>query len=451
MLLRDSSSNNHGLSWDISACGIFNETRKRKGKSTMVPLRQDPSIRELLHNRNSFVSMNRILLAPDGTPLLSEDEFLKVAPLITNDGDQYPEDGWIRNSNANHIFAAMILEEVTEQKIHDLIQKLVFDPFGMTHTFMNCPLATDSTRVMTGYRISASGCRTSVPSNRYLSDVVEVAALGARSCAEDIAKLLRGFLQGAENVAESKFSSRDVSKFFAPYYKYSDEGAATLGGSYNAIHSEIMATESLNAALMRNQLPTYVLGKRLNGNPCKVYREAGRVDGFSTSVRFLLNDRAFVIVLGNSSGPLEITDLIAQYIIQEALHLSPRVDIVSRAIEERRVCSERLQFFELQDLTIPATSDDVEDLVGTYEHKRYLQQITITREGSVTIHGRSKTSSPMKLVRIHHTVLQVVPGHLGFTSDRWAAWENLTFRVNLLKTPITLTGNNERDVYQRIS
>jgi hypothetical protein len=115
-LLRDPNNNNYGLSWDTSACGIFNEMRMRKRKSTMVPLRGNPSIRELLHNRNGFVSMNRILFAPDGTHILSEDEFLRVAPLITNDEDPYLGDGWFRNSNANHIFAAMILEEVTGRK-----------------------------------------------------------------------------------------------------------------------------------------------------------------------------------------------------------------------------------------------------------------------------------------------------------------------------------------------
>jgi hypothetical protein len=321
----------------------------------------------------------------------------------------------------------------------------------MTHTFMSQrPHTTDSARTVVGYRISASGRRTPVPSNRYLSDVVEVSALGARSCTEDIAKLLRGFLQGAENIADSKFSYQDVSEFFAPYYKFPDGGAATLGGFYNPVDSEMMGTESLNAALIRNQLPPYALGKRLDGTPCKAYRETGRMDGFSTSVRFLLNDRAFVIVFGNSSGPLEVTDHIAQYIIQEAFQLSPRADIVSRAIEEHRVCSQRLQSFEDQDLTVPDTSD-VADLVGTYQHERYMQQITITREGSVSIHGMTKASSPMKLVRIHSTVLRIVPGDLGFACDRWAAWENLTFRVNLKSTPITLTGNGGQDVYQRIS
>jgi hypothetical protein len=51
ILLRDSNNNRYGLGWDISACGIFNETWKRKGKSTMVPLRRDPTIRELLERR----------------------------------------------------------------------------------------------------------------------------------------------------------------------------------------------------------------------------------------------------------------------------------------------------------------------------------------------------------------------------------------------------------------
>jgi CubicO group peptidase (beta-lactamase class C family) len=151
----------------------------------MVPLRPDPTIRELLNDRNSFAGMNRFLLAPDGTFIMSEDEFLVVAPLIVNDEDPFPEDGWIRKSNANHIFAAIILEEVTGQKIDDLIQKLVFDEFGITQTFMSQRLHAADSRAVTGYRIAANKCHTRVPPNRYLSDIIEVATLGARSCTED--------------------------------------------------------------------------------------------------------------------------------------------------------------------------------------------------------------------------------------------------------------------------
>jgi len=324
----------------------------------------------------------------------------------------------------------------------------------MTHTIMNeQSLASHTTRavIMTGYRISADKSHVIAPSNRYLSDVVEVAALGARSSGEDLAKLNREFLKGAEGQPDCEFEKETIADFFLPYSKLQDGQAVALGGSFSALDSEIPGTESPNRALLaRDQFSPYKLGKRRDGSHCNAYHKAGSIDGFSTSTYLLLKDRAFVIVLGNSSGPLDVTDHIARYIIQEVVQLSPRVDIINKAIEEGHVCSERLQSLEREDLGLSKFSDNVEDLFGTYQHVRYLQQITITREGTVTIHGRTKTSSPMKLVRISPNVVRILPGTSGFAIERWSVWRALEFTVNTSKTGIFLVGNNGLDRYQGI-
>jgi hypothetical protein len=360
----------------------------------------------------------------------------------------------VQYSNANHIFAGMILEEVTGQKLHELMHELVFEPLNMTHTIMDEQSLAGRAAgavIVTGYRISANKSQTTATPNRYLSDVVEVAALGARSSTQDIGKLNREFLKGAQSERHCEFEKQEIADFFHPYCKLGDGEWATLGGLLSALDSQMSSSESLNSTLLRGFSP-YTLGKRHDGSHCNAYYKAGSIDGFSSSVYFLLKDRAFVVVLGNSSGPLDITDHIARYIMQEAFRLSPRVDTVSKAIEEGHVCSERVQFFERQDLRLSTFSDNVEDLAGTYQHVRYLQQITITREGTVTIHGGAKTSSPMKLVRVSPNEVRILPGTSGFTIDRWSAWDSLEFTVDFeSKAGISLVGNNGLDRYQWIS
>ena len=445
-----------GLSWQTTACDVFNEMRERKGKSTIRRLWGNPEIRQLLVHENGFAPMNRYLFAPDSTFIMSEDEFIAAAPLITEDffRDKYPHRGWVQYSNANHIFAGMILEEVTGRKLHDVMHELVFEPLNMTHTIMDEQSLAGraaGAAIVTGYRISANKSQTTATPNRYLSDVVEVAALGARSSAQDIGKLNGAFLKGADGERDCEFERQEIADFFHPYCKLGDGEWTTLGGLLSGLDSQISSSESLNSTLLPRDFSPYTLGKWRDGSRCNAYYKAGSIDGFSSSVYFLLKDRASVVVLGNSSGPLDVTDHIARYIIQEAFQLSPRVDIVSKAIEEGRVCSERVQSFERQDLRLSTFSDDVEDLAGTYQHVRYLQQITIAREGTVTIHGRAKTSSPMKLVRVSPEEVRILPGTSGFTIDRWSAWDNLEFTVDFEpKNRISLVGNNGLDRYQRI-
>jgi CubicO group peptidase (beta-lactamase class C family) len=455
-LLRHKQYKHLGLSWETPVCDIFNEMRERNGKSTIKRLWGDPNLRQLLIHENGIAPMNRFLFAPDGAFIVSEDEFIAVAPLITEDfyKDKYPHRGWVDHSNGNHILAGILLEEVTGRELHDLMHELVFDSLNMTHSVMSeQSLATHAirTEVAVGHRGSANKSQVISPSGRYLSDVVEVAALGARSSPEDLAKLHRTFLKGAEGDSESIFEKSEISDFFRPDCLLRD-GAVTLAGLFSSLDSRLSRDDSLNRILMPiDDFSPFVLGRRRDGSDCKVYSKAGAVDGFTCGTYLLLKDRTFVLVFANSSGPVEITDYIARYIMQEAVPLFPRVDIVSKAFEEGQMCLSRLQDMERKDLRFSKLSGDVEDLVGTYQHVRYLQQITITRDATVTIHGKTKTSSPMKLVRVAPKLVRILPGASGFGIERWSVWDDLEFVVTIESTSeVALVGKKWLDRYLRI-
>jgi CubicO group peptidase (beta-lactamase class C family) len=176
-------------------------------------LHGNPELRQLLVRENGIAPMNRYLFAPDGIFIMSEEEFIKVAPKITEDHYKasYPDRGWVEYSNANHIFAGMILEAVTGQDIGVLMRELVFDWLGMKITFMDersLDLPHVRATIATGYQVSANRTRRSAVASRYLSDVMEVASWGAHSCTGTIANLYRAYLEGASAFGALRHDSR---------------------------------------------------------------------------------------------------------------------------------------------------------------------------------------------------------------------------------------------------
>ena len=451
-----------GLSWQTPACDLFNRLRKSGGKSTIRRLWGNPGLRQLLSHFNGFAPMNRYLLAPDGTFVMSEEEFVQDGPRITEDRykDKYPDREWQEYSNGNHIFAGMILEQVTGRGLQEALQELLFGWLGLTHTIVSEAALANAVNnsLVVGYHIKSEKQKAFTVPKKYLSDVVEVAALGVRSSTEDIAKLNRVFLESLGEETLNTFPKATMTGIFRPEYKMSGGGAVTLGGLFTALDSEVPGEESLNQTFRTsNSSPTYRLGVRPDGSSCDVYYKGGSVDGFASSVYLLLNDRAFIIVLGNSSGPLDPTDHIARYILQEAFQLRPRVDFVNSIEREFRVSSAYVDRIADEDMPATIMSLDVRDLAGQYQHSRYTQQLTVTPAGRVKIHGKittdqkQKSSSSMKIVYIGVNKIRILEDETPFGVDRWSAWEDLEFLVRRETNGSTeLIGNGGEDCFRRI-
>jgi CubicO group peptidase (beta-lactamase class C family) len=442
-----------GLSWDKSACDLLAEIRRAKGKTPIRRFARDPTILELLLHRNGFAPMNRVLLAPEGTFLVSEEEFLEIAPRVTEDYFKGEKQGWSVYSNANHIFAGIILEEVTGQKLHEIMQEVVFNPLKMTHSVMDKSsldtLEAAGAIIAEGHRVSGDMSQSiPLPQRKYLADTAEVASLGARSCTEDLAKLIREFLMAMDNLSK-EFQEREALDFYGPKTDFHDGGKVALGGLYCALDSVLPGNESLNRILVPlDKFSPYTLGRRPSGSHCHLYYKAGSIDGFTSSMYVSLKHRAFVIVLANSTGPMDVTDHIARYILQEVLSLSPRVDVVSRAIEEGRRASQRARDFEREDTDLSSWSDNIEGFVGTYQHAKYRQELEITTEGSIILRGRGKPSSPMKAC-VSGNTLRIFPGPEGFGIERWSVWDKRDFKREERNGETFLVGNDGKDRYQR--
>lgn len=444
---------NKDLSWDKSACDLFNEVRRAHGKSLIRRFARDPTILELLLHRNGFAPMNRVLLAPDGTFLMSEEEFLEIAPRLTEDYFRGGKQGWCEYSNANHIFAGIILEEITGRRLSEIMKEIVFDPLQMTLTVMDKPsllqLEAAGAIIAEGHRVSGDMTQLiPILERKYLTDTVEVAPLGARSCTEDLAKLIRELLMALDNVS-SKFQEQEVLYFFGPKCDFHDGGKVTLGGLYCALDSTLSGSESLNKILVpSNEFPPYTLGRPPNESQSHSYYNAGSIDGFTSSMYVSLKRRLFVIVLSNSTGPMDVTDHIARYVLQSVLKLAPPVDIINKAIEEGRRASRRVQEYERKDEDLLAWSDDMKGLVGTYKSVKHGQELEILKEGHVFLRRKGKSSSQME-ARVSGSTLRIFPGPEGFGIERWSVWDNRDFRMQESNGKAFLIGIEGEDRYQR--
>lgn len=443
----------HGLTWDKSACDLFNEIRRRKGKNPVRRFSRDPTVLELLLHRNAFAPMNRFLLGPDGSFILPEDDFLEIAPLITEDYFKGEQQGYCVYSNANHIFAALILEELMGQSLPVIMQEVVFRPLEMTHTVIDKAslesLETAGAVVLKGHHVHGDMVQvTEISEPKFLADTVEAASLGARSSTEDLAKLIREFLRALDDMS-SHFQERDTLDFFGPKCSYSHGGRLALGGLFCALDSVLPGSESLNRKLVPpDELAPYVLGRRRGGSQCHVYYKGGSIDGFSSSVYVSLNYRAFVIVLANSTGPIDVTDHISRFLLQEVLRLSPRIDVFARAVEEGRRASQRLRHWEDADRDLSTWSSDTERFAGIYRHVRYGQELDITRRGEVTVRVGEKSSSLMRF-RVSGDTGRIFPKPGDFGIDRWTVWNELDFTMEDRNGKISLIGRSGEDRYTR--
>jgi hypothetical protein len=105
-------------------------------------------------------------------------------------------------------------------------------------------------------------------------------------------------------------------KFFYLDYSYGNDALMVLGGVYYGLDSTTPGIESLSRSLVPlDKLSIYILGSRRDKTQCKAYFKNGYIDGYTYSIYILLNDRAFVTVLINSSGPLDISGYIMRYIL----------------------------------------------------------------------------------------------------------------------------------------
>jgi CubicO group peptidase (beta-lactamase class C family) len=452
--------------WDRPFTDVFNELVGVQDQ--MRPLPGDPSVKQLLLHYNGVYDINHILLGPDGTPLQCLHDVIDRISRYANDTRQQPAEGenQIIYSNANYILLALLVDKASGS-LNEFLKEYIFEPFGMKRTFLCLEdlLHSRSTESQRQPHVVSSDGRRRIfrPTTILgLSDIVEIAWLGPYTSAADLGRFFEGLLSAKDGIAIGRFD-KAVFESLGRGRSFIDKQAGyTPCGLYTSLNSTGPGSHSLNRMISpKSGANTHILGKTSGGEEISAFYLAGSATGWASTVYFLPFKRTFVIVLTNSSSPLDASDLISRLYLQEIFDLRPPKAIswdVSNLVSSRSAMTSAERYIalarqifdenaikvkELEELDAqPDTpTSSCPDLPGKYFCSRNGQYLDITDwkgedndkpEGVLRIVIRSgpKSSQKLRFAKKGEKFRICSPGTSSVLAiDCFGAWKNLEFEV----------------------
>ena len=452
--------------WDRPFTDVFNDLVGVQDQ--MRPLPGDPSVKQLLLHYNGVYDINHILLAPDGTPLQCLHDVIDRISRYANDTRQQPAEGenQIIYSNANYILLALLVDKASGS-LNEFLKEYIFEPFGMERTFLCLEdlLQSRSNESQRQPHVVSSDRRRRIfrPTTILgLSDIVEIAWLGPYTSAADLGRFFEGLLSAKDGKPVGRFDKAAFESLGSGRSLINKQAGYTPCGLHTSLNSTGPGSHSLNRMISPDSgVNTHILGKTSSGEEISAFYLAGSATGWASTVYFLPSKRTFVIVLTNSSGPLDASDLISRLYLQEIFDLRPPkaiswdvssylpswsamtsaeryVALATQIFDENAIKVKELEQLDAQPDT-PTSS--CPDLPGKYFCSRNGQYLDITDwkgednenpEGVLRIVIQSGTKSCQKLrfAKKGEKFRICSPGTFSVLAiDCFGAWKNLEFEV----------------------
>jgi CubicO group peptidase (beta-lactamase class C family) len=421
-----------------------------------ITLPGDPTIDNLLSHFKGLPSMNDFLFGPDGTVLMTKDEFLEVAEQIALDDNKNNENAPIwRYGNGGYILAGILIETFSKCSLAQFLEDNIFRPFNMTSTCVNLEgfekLPQDA--IAQPHIIATDLSAQVIEYPRYFNTPA-FAAMGIYSCTRDLATFFRRLLDTLAN--ESAIPDQNIEivrRFLHPYVEFLDDRGMY---SFCGHHTDLCTTQPGKGSLNRvvttpeSKASAYTLGITPSGLPLEVVYASGTVTGYECCFYFMPEMKSFVIVLSNATDLVDTSDHISRLLLQDLFDLkhkpsklkrftgkiksskSIEVNFVEKArlgVQERRQYIDSFLSLDLSQATPLASAD----LVGRYTNNKFHQYIVISYNADdvlqAQICGTAGCSRPFKIISIDKTTVRLChfPGEkLPFWSvDVFADWKSL--------------------------
>lgn len=439
--------------WETPFTDLFNHFSDKK----ISKLSRNPTLRHVALHYNSLPPMNHILLALDGTSIMSKESFLRVGPRLAEKAYKHSEESYNFYSNGNWAFIGYLIEAIAQESLAVVMNEFLFKPLEMNHTYMD---ASDSgnSRIAHPFVVSAGGTRNLVDRLLYPKDSVVNSALGAHSRTSDFAIVLRN-IQACINGDESKLPKDLATSLLKPegVLNKATEDRMSLFGICTTLGTSTPGCRSYNRIISPTDIhSTYSLGCQEGEKKVSVYYIAGATKGYTCSSYLIPKHNVFIIVFTNSTSYTDTSDHISRLLLQKIFDLRPPsrglgrlgpkkavdiVDMASRAASEGRALLKRL---ESEDTEKGISNLGSVHLDGVY-YNEVTEQTIIIEGQEVRIIGTADIPphrQPRPVGFIHTGDLSIRLQAVDFTIDRYDpyGWKNLNFTLSIGKD----SNNNSR-------
>ena len=425
--------------WDKRAFPLCNELRKYRLGKEYRPWRQpehwDPTIRELMTHIRGFPKHQRGLFGPDGSFLMSEDTFGQIFAALVDRHSHVQREGFCY-SNWNALLLGFIIKYATGMSLADALKRLVLMPCKMNNTILDSQTFDKMRSKIASPNINTAmnGPRQSIFPN-ILNDDAALAVVGGFSCIEDMTKLfqhiLGKLLYGGNQTKATLFYSPD---------SFRHKGAEVLSfptGICANLDSQATGFESFE------QIPgskSHQLGRDL-GTSIQAISKAGALRGYSCHFYMIPSKKLVIVVMTNTSGIADSSQLVAQYLIQQMARLDDPTTsfgtIAAEIYNENRASLAKQATCHRTQLTFSV--EELDQLPGCYAETWTKQRIIIPKPNhdqiqlSVYIEegggNDSKRSSEMTLIKIAESILAFLPHPDYLAIDVYESWRNFGLEI----------------------
>ena len=459
-----------GGAWDKPFADVFNNLVEAK-ESRIRPLPGDPSVLQLLLHYNGVYDINHILLAPDGTPLQCLNDVAdRISQYAEDTREQHIEGkGCIRYSNANYILLALLIDKASGS-LNDFLKEYIFKPFKMDRTFLTLQdlYSHSNENQRQPHVVSSDRNRRIFRPDKTLGlfDIVEIAWLGPYTSTADLGRFFEGLLSAMDGKSTGLFDKAVVESLGSSRSRINKQTGYVPCGLYTTLNSTGPGSHSLNRLISPDSnLTTHILGKTSTGEEIGTIYLAGSATGWAGTIYFIPSKRTFVIVLTDTSGPLDASDLISRLCLHEIFDLKPLragsqdvsrylpsrstmtpaeryrayyVELAGQIFEENALKVRELEQLDAQPDT---PTSDYPDLPGKYSCSRngqYLHVIDWKGEDNkqtegvlrIVIYSSMKSSQILRFVKKGEKFRICSPKLSSVLAiNCFDAWKNLEFEV----------------------
>ena len=313
--------------WNEPFTVVFNKLDNKGDR--MRPLPMDPSLLQILVHSNGVYDMNHIFLAPDATPMAGTKDILDRISQYARDSRETQTGGISSTtySNANYVLLALLIDKASGS-LNEFLKEHILTPFEMDHTFLTLKdlhLHSNGGQ-MQPHVVSSDRSRQVFRQAETLglADVVDIAWLGPYISAADLGRFFEGLQLALDGKPTGLFDKELVISLSQGKHSIEKETGYTPCGLHTSLNSQGPGSHSLNRRISPgSDLATHIPGKTSDGEDIGVFYLAGCATGWASTVYFISGKKVLVIVLTNTSGPVDASDLIAKLCLQEIFELRP--------------------------------------------------------------------------------------------------------------------------------
>jgi CubicO group peptidase (beta-lactamase class C family) len=301
---------------DVAFTRVFNEYKEQKVKA----LHGSPTIYDLLVHRKGFPSSNHRMLTPTGHPNMRLADVWNE--LLSPIGKEKIEDGimrpWAGYSNVNYAAVAIAIEVMWDGSLKSFMDAVLFRPLGMHSTSVGSP--SDDPTGNKGWVVDCNGKPHEIQRPLYRADGAEAAALGVYSTAHDLDlffKFIIDTFHEQEIIPGVDLST--LARVLKTTYTPEESLRFTPLGLYTSLRSSVIGALSTNRAQFTDEhFTNYRIVPDQGETDFPVYYMAGSAIACNCATALHIGEEnSFaVVVLTNTSGPVDAADHILKLVLQ---------------------------------------------------------------------------------------------------------------------------------------